>query len=124
MPLSGNASRCPPLHEAAFRPEYLSPRLVDRLADLYPESAHVSAVGLGQANDFEVWEYAKARGYILVSKESDFNEIGLLRGFPPRAIWIRRGNCSTREIEAVLRRDNGLTEGLVQREDLGVLLLY
>ena len=41
----------------------LSPRLVDRLADLYPGSVHVSTVGLSTAFDREVWEYARQHDY-------------------------------------------------------------
>ncbi len=37
----------------------LSPRLVARLADCYPGSAHVSEVGLDRALDVEVWEFAR-----------------------------------------------------------------
>ena len=33
----------------------LSPRLKDRLADLYPESLHLRDVGLESANDIVVW---------------------------------------------------------------------
>lgn len=34
----------------------LSPILVDRLKDLYPNSNHVYRLGLDQAPDTEVWE--------------------------------------------------------------------
>jgi predicted nuclease of predicted toxin-antitoxin system len=28
---------------------------------------------------------------------------GFLLGHPPKVVWIRRGNCSTRDIETLLR---------------------
>ena len=34
----------------------LSPRLVDRLADVYPGSSHVFRVGLDRALDLDVWQ--------------------------------------------------------------------
>jgi len=37
----------------------LPPRLVDRLADLYPGSVHVEAVGMGRALHDMVWQYAR-----------------------------------------------------------------
>ena len=37
----------------------LSPRLVKRLADLYPDSTHVYLLGLDQVADKEVWEFAR-----------------------------------------------------------------
>lgn len=80
----------------------ISPRLVERLADLYPGSIHVSMIGMGNALDIEVWQYAYNHDYMMVTKDADFSEFGLLRGFPPKIIWIRRGNCSSREIETII----------------------
>jgi predicted nuclease of predicted toxin-antitoxin system len=37
----------------------LSPRLATRLQDLFPDSSHVFNLGLDQADDMEVWEYAR-----------------------------------------------------------------
>lgn len=95
--------------------ENLSPRLVQLLASEYPGSAHVHAVGLGEASDIEVWEYAPAHGYIIASKDSDFVELSVVRGAPPKIVWIRRGNCSTREIMELLR---------AHRESVDVLALH
>jgi len=75
----------------------LSPRLVNRLADLYPGSQHVSFIGLDQADDRTVWEYANQNDFTVVTRDSDFSELSVLRGFPPKIIWIRRGNCSTNQ---------------------------
>ena len=82
----------------------LSPRLSAQLADLYPASSHVYLLGLDRAPDHEVHEYARREGFFLVTKDADFSELSLLRGFPPKVIWIRRGNCSTATIEQILRR--------------------
>lgn len=45
----------------------LSPFLASRLADIFPESAHVLDVGLDRADDVAVWNYARANSYIIVS---------------------------------------------------------
>jgi len=50
----------------------LSPKLVDRFSDLFPDSRHVRDVGLSEASDREVWEFARASGLAIVSKDSDF----------------------------------------------------
>jgi predicted nuclease of predicted toxin-antitoxin system len=71
--------------------ENLSPKLVNLLADIFPDSVHVDRVGLGGKTDDEVWCYAKANGFILVSKDSDFYDKNLLYGHPPKVIWIKRG---------------------------------
>ena len=40
----------------------LSPRLVDRLDDLYPGSQHVFLLEMGEADDRQIWDYAKQNG--------------------------------------------------------------
>lgn len=61
----------------------LSPRLAARLADIFPGSSHVFWLELDRAADEVVWEYARAEGYLLVTKDADFSELSTLRGFPP-----------------------------------------
>ena len=56
----------------------ISPRLVDRLADIYPGSAHVSTLGMGNAMDIEIWQYAHDNGYMIVTKDADFSEMGVV----------------------------------------------
>lgn len=81
----------------------LSPRLVKALQDLYPGSVHARDVGLRMAPDEELWDYAAQRGLTIISKDSDFRQRSFLFGCPPKVIWIQRGNCSTAEIEQILR---------------------
>ena len=79
----------------------LSPRLVRALEAAYPGSSHVRLVGLRDADDAVVWEFARDHDFIIVSKDSDFHRRSFLFGFPPKVIWIRLGNCPTIEIEKV-----------------------
>ena len=51
----------------------------------------------------QIWEYARAHGFTIVSKDADFAERAVLESDPPKVVWLRVGNCSTKEIEAVLR---------------------
>jgi len=84
--------------------ENLSPRLCEALQDLYPDSLHVRHVGLAAASDGEVWAYAFANGFAVVTKDADFRQRSFLFGHPPKVVWLRLGNCSTKAIEAVMRR--------------------
>ena len=81
----------------------LSPRLPRLLADIYAESVHIREIGLRDASDAEIWEYAKTNGYAIVSKDSDFQQRSLLEGSPPKFIWLRVGNCKVSRIERLLR---------------------
>ena len=101
----------------------LSPRLIRRLADLYPGSDHVHELGLDKADDVEVWKYARENGFLITSKDSDFNELSVVQGFPPKVVWIRRGNCSTREIEKILRQEYDSVGDLEQNPSKGILEL-
>jgi len=81
----------------------LSPRLPRILANIYPESVHVREIGMRDATDTAIWEYAKTKDFVIVSKDSDFQARSLLYGSPPKFIWLRVGNCSLKPIEALLR---------------------
>jgi predicted nuclease of predicted toxin-antitoxin system len=51
----------------------LSPKLVGRLAGLFPGSQHVLDVGLARETpDKVIWEYAKAHSFVIVTADSDF----------------------------------------------------
>ncbi len=82
----------------------ISWRLCDRLADLYPASEHVRNIGLIEAEDSDIWDHAKKNGYVIVSKDIDFQQRCLLFGHPPKVVWLRVGNCPVDKIEQLLRR--------------------
>jgi predicted nuclease of predicted toxin-antitoxin system len=102
----------------------LSPHLVNRLADAFPGCVHVQAIGFGLALDRAVWDYAREHDYTIVSKDADFSEMSLLLGLPPKVIWIRRGNCSTNDIEELLRENRDAINALSDDPDAGILTLY
>jgi predicted nuclease of predicted toxin-antitoxin system len=81
----------------------LAPRLVARLAELFPGSEHVGEAGLAMADDKAVWDYAKAGGFAIVSKDADFRQLSFLYGSPPKVVWLRVGNRSIAQIEALVR---------------------
>lgn len=103
--------------------ENLSPRLVSLLFDVYPESVHTHDVGLASAADEVVWNYARQNGYAICTKDSDFHERSLLLGHPPKVVWIRRGNCSTREIEALLRNNAEDVRRLAEDDNAAFLMI-
>jgi predicted nuclease of predicted toxin-antitoxin system len=103
---------------------HLSPRLVKSLADIYPDSNHVYPLGLDQADDTDIWEHACREGFLIVTKDADFSDLCILRGFPPKVVWIRRGNCQTSAIEAMLRHHYADIEALDKDTIVGVLTLF
>ena len=83
----------------------LSPKLAKRLIDLYPDSNHVYNLGIDRVADKEMREYARREGFVIVTKDSDFSDLCILQGFPPKVIWIRLGNCSTGQVDDLVRRE-------------------
>ncbi len=83
--------------------QHLSRRLPAILAAEFPGSEQVFVVGLAQADDRDIWDYAAARGLAIVSKDSDFNQLAATLGPPPKVIWLRVGNGPTRVVETLLR---------------------
>ena len=78
------------------------------LADRYPQCAHVHEIGMDRASDTEVWRYAAQLGFTIVSRDADFHQRSLLRGAPPKVVWLRIGNCSVAE-SATLMRERYIT---------------
>ena len=101
--------------------ENLSHKLARRLADLFPDSAHVRDVGLKATDDPLVWDYARDNDFMIVSKDADMHDLSLVFGNPPKVVWIRLGNCSTRQVEELLRRDFSVIK--LFYEDISVSLL-
>lgn len=83
--------------------ENLSARLVRLLTDVYPGSTHVDDIGLRGEEDHALWSYAAREGLTIVSKDTDFVDLSVVRGAPPRVILLGLGNAPTRAVEALLR---------------------
>jgi len=103
--------------------ENLSYRLIAILQDLFPGSLHVDTVGLGSATDEIVWEFARANGLTIVTKDSDFHERSVVQGYPPKIIWITRGNCSTDQIAKLLRANATRISELHSDPEAGFLVV-
>lgn len=102
----------------------LSYRLVEPLQDAYPDTTQVRLVGLEHADDRAVWKYAREHDFVIVTKDSDFHELSLLFGPPPKIIWLKVGNVGTSAIlELLTGRADALYEAL-GRDDVYYVELY
>lgn len=86
--------------------ENLSDRIVSKILDLYPHSAHLKSFSLLQSDDNAIWIFARQNGYAIVSKDSDFHQRSILWGHPPKLVYLRVGNISTNEIVNILRANS------------------
>jgi len=103
---------------------HLSPALATHLGDLFPGSDHVWNLDLHEAPDVTIWMYAREHAFTVVSKDADFSEISMQLGFPPKLVWLRIGNCTTRDVEELLRSRYPMIAELHASRDRGILALF
>jgi predicted nuclease of predicted toxin-antitoxin system len=101
--------------------ENLSPRLVASLGLLFPGSSHVHDCGLQSSSDAEIWEFARLNSFVIVTKDADYNNLSVIRGTPPKVIWLLIENCTTGEIEVLFRNRAKEIEAFAGDPTLGTL---
>ncbi|NJK36251.1 MAG: DUF5615 family PIN-like protein [Oscillatoriales cyanobacterium SM2_2_1] len=102
----------------------LSRKLVARLADIFPKSSHVQFHTLTEAEDSEIWEFAKTQVFCIVTQDADFAERSRLYGSPPKVIWLRCGNAPTGSVEAIFRSGVETIQDFMGNDSLDCLELY
>lgn len=102
----------------------LSFRLCDILKDIYPDSQQVRLLGLDCADDIQIWEYARQNGYIIVTQDADFYDLSLLKGSPPKIVWLRCGNQPTEVIAEILRKHQHEIIELITDESVDCAEIY
>jgi predicted nuclease of predicted toxin-antitoxin system len=85
--------------------ENVSPRLVERLAALFPGVIHVRDVGIKQGSDEMIWDWAKRNDCTIVTTDSDFAVLATKRGWPPKVIHLEECDFPLRIIEDLLRQN-------------------
>ena len=73
----------------------ISFRVVKGLQNIFPGAKQVRELNLENSTDREIWEYAKREDYTIVTFDSDFYDLTLVLGIPPKVIWLRLGNTSS-----------------------------
>ena len=68
--------------------ENISRRIVPAIAASFPDSRHVTDLSLHTKDDSAIWDFAKQNGFSILTKDSDFNEILVMKQFPPKIVWI------------------------------------
>lgn len=101
----------------------LSFKLCQTIADLFPDSSHARLLGLSEAADRVLWDFAKTNGFAIVSQDVDFAEMAGLFGAPPKVIWLRAGNQTTSAVSELLRR-HAETIQAFDNDDAACLEIY
>jgi len=80
----------------------LSHKLVIKISNVFPGSSHVSLHDLSKSDDYEVREFAIQNDFTIIMQDSDFYDIAIVKGIPPKVIWLKSGNSSTNIVEKLL----------------------
>ena len=72
----------------------LPPALAGWLVKSGHDSIPLVAVGLRDANDAAIWEFAKRNDRIIVTKDDDFADRAVNARLGPQVLWLRIGNCT------------------------------
>ena len=81
----------------------LSPKLADWLTKKFPVKAiAIRDLGLRDAADQEIFNAAKDKSVVIMTKDIDFLEILTNKGAPPQILWITCGNTSNKFLKGIL----------------------
>jgi len=86
---------------------------VNILFNKYPEAKHINQIGLEDATDNSIWNFDKENNYTIVTFDSDYYDLSIIRGCPSKIIWLRIGNTSTEMVAKVLNDDFALIEAIL-----------
>lgn len=73
--------------------------------------------------DSRIWQFALENGYTIVSKDEDFHQMSLLLGHPTKFVYLRLGNCTTREVVQLLHSYEGRILDFCRDKEASLLVL-
>jgi predicted nuclease of predicted toxin-antitoxin system len=76
----------------------LPPRLAEWLRANGCQATAVRDLGLRDAVDKEIWDFAVTQNCIIVTKDEDFAEMATRLNEGPAVLWVRCGNVLNREL--------------------------
>ena len=102
----------------------ISFRVVKQLKDALPDVKSVWECGLFNADDYQIWEYARQNEYTVVTFDRDIPAIGSVRGFPPKIIWLRTGNLRNQAIILLFKERADEFVHFINNKQEGCLMIY
>ncbi len=76
----------------------LPPALARALKEIGEDAYPVRELGLRDADDTTIWDYAIENKMVLITKDEDFSERFLVSKNAPEIVWLRIGNTSNRTL--------------------------
>jgi len=92
----------------------ISFRLKNKIQSIFPDCKHVSDCELRDSEDRDIWQYAKQNEFAIVTFDSDFFDISLINGHPPKIIWIRTNNLTTNDLAKLMLKNSTLIKSFLE----------
>lgn len=99
----------------------VSSRILKLIEFDFPGSTHVVREGMQDAADSVIFDYAGQNNLAVVTFDSDFVDLSMVRGHPPKIIWLRIRNQTTENIAVILRANRSSIDYFLKSEQSDVL---
>ena len=99
----------------------ISFKIIKKIEGIFPGSQQVKSLGLENKSDKEIWAFAKKHNYSIVTFDSDFYDLSIIWGSPPKIIWIRTNDQRTTSIEKLLKSHKETIKGFIESSELACL---
>ncbi len=104
--------------------ENVSFRVLRSIISVFPGSIHVSKEGSNVKEDQEIFDFAKGNEFTILTFDEDFYDLQLLKGHPPKIIWLRFGNSSNLKIVNKLIENRPTIISFLSNPEVGILEIY
>ena len=91
---------------------------------VFADCRHVKTVGLDNCNDTDIWQFARQQGFTIVTFDSDFFDMLVVHGFPPKIIWFRTGNLTTSQIAEWMMNNNIKILSFIDNQEQSCLEIF
>ncbi len=109
------------LHLETFIRSNISPKIVRLLEKDFPNSRQVRHVDLESASDSTLFDFAKNQGFTIVTFDSDFVDLNVVKGIPPKIIWLRTGNMTTKNISNLISSQIANIQNFINSKESEIL---
>ena len=103
----------------------ISFRLIARIAPVFPLAEHVRSLGLTDADDSQLFQFARQNGFLAIfTQDTDFYHLILEQSPPPKVVWLRVGNCSAAFLADLILRNERLIKDFIEDDGRDCLEIY
>ena len=99
----------------------ISPKIIRQVESGFAGSKQVRHVGLEDASDVTIFDYARKHNFTIVTFDSDFVDLNIIKGIPPKIIWLKTGNLTTKSISELLRNSILVIHQFVESDEEEIL---